>query len=188
MKRRNWLTVLGMALYCGAIFSAFLAWGIHSAASEIPKPEAPNVTAESLISHAELIKAEPLVYIETLSKAVAEYIDETVEIPSVNVIEDCMITYYCVEKYAHICGTGDGITATGTVATPGRTCAVDPEIIPYGSIVMVDYGDGTLHEYIAQDTGVSGQHVDICVDTHSEALELGIETADVYWLAPEVDV
>ena len=105
--------------------------------------------------------------------------------PLLNVIEHCTVTYYCAEQYEHICGTGDGITATGTEATPGLTCAVDPEVIPFGSIVMVDYGNGILHEYIAQDTGVHGKHVDLCVTLHTTALELGITEATVYWTYPE---
>ena len=62
-----------------------------------------------------------------------------------NIIEDCTITYYCAEKYAHICGTGDGLTATGSYVTPYVSCAVDPSVIPYGSTVIVDYGDGEPH-------------------------------------------
>lgn len=110
------------------------------------------------------------------------------EEPEVHIIENCIITYYCAERYPHICGTGDGITATGDIVTPGVTCAVDPSVIPYGSIVSVDYGDGVLHEYVAQDAGawIDGSHIDICVKSHTEALELGRRTATVYWRAPEV--
>lgn len=106
------------------------------------------------------------------------------EIPeNANRIEGCTITYYCCEKYPHICGTGDGITATGTEATPGRTVAVDPAIIPYNSNVAIDYGDGIIHRYIAEDTGgaVSGGHIDVAVAKHQEALDMGVRTATVWW-------
>lgn len=100
-----------------------------------------------------------------------------------SVVEDCTVTYYCCEKYEHICGTGDGITFTGTEVYPGRTCAVDPNVIPLGSTVMVDYGDGEIHYYVAEDIGgaIKGNHIDIAVSTHGEALNMGIRTATVYW-------
>ena len=98
-----------------------------------------------------------------------------------SVIDDCTVTFYCTEKYPHICGTGDGIAADGTPVLPWATCAVDPSIIPLGSTVMVDLGDGDLLTLVANDTGVKGDHIDICVPTHDEALRLGIQTSTVYW-------
>lgn len=97
-------------------------------------------------------------------------------------IEDCTITFYCNEKYPHICGTGDGIAYDGTPALAWATCAVDPDVIPIGSTVMVDLGDGEgIRTLVANDTGVSGNHVDICVGSHSEALQLGRMKATVYY-------
>ena len=98
-----------------------------------------------------------------------------------SVIDDCTVTFYCAEKYPHICGTGDGIARDGTPVIPWATCAVDPSIIPLGSTVMVDLGDGELLTLVANDTGVRGNHIDICVPTHAEALRLGIQTSAVYW-------
>ncbi len=132
-----------------------------------------------------VIEADTLVYATPETVQVAEYLDECVEMPEVHVIEDCTVTYYCAEKYTHICGDGDGLTATMTQVTPERTCAVDPSVIPLGSIVSVDYGDGVLHSYVAEDVGawVTEAHIDICVETHDEALELGRKSATVYWSA-----
>ncbi len=95
-------------------------------------------------------------------------------------MENVKVTYYdpCVK----CCGKSDGITASGITATPYVTCAVDPAVIPLGSDVLVDYGDGVLHYLRADDTGVSGGHIDICVTTHSEALWLGVDRATVYWV------
>lgn len=101
-----------------------------------------------------------------------------------NRIEACTITYYCCELRPHICGTGDGITASGAPVEAGVSCAVDPDLIPLGSKVIVDYGDGVLREYIAQDVGgwVNGAHIDLAVATHAEALQMGRRTATVYWM------
>ena len=99
-----------------------------------------------------------------------------------HVIEDCTITFYCNEKYPHICGTGDGIAYDGTPALSWATCAVDPDVIPIGSTVMVDLGDGYgMRTLVANDTGVKGNHLDICVGSHEEALQLGRQTDTVYW-------
>lgn len=99
------------------------------------------------------------------------------------VLTDCTVTYYCCEARPHICGGGTGKTATGTDVTAGRSAAVDPSVIPLGAEIWVDYGDGVLHSYVAEDTGsaVGGSHIDLAVATHDEALALGTTTATVWW-------
>lgn len=90
------------------------------------------------------------------------------------------ITHYCAcEK---CCGKTDGITATGTTATAGRTIAVDPTVIPYGSEVAIFYDDGRIVYYVAEDCGgaIKGNKIDVFVDSHEEALELGVTGASVY--------
>ena len=98
-------------------------------------------------------------------------------------IENCTVSHYCTERYPHICGSGNGITASGEPVQAGVSCAVDPFFIPLGSTVYVDYGDGVIHTYIAHDTGsaVNGAHIDVAVDTHVHANELGMKTATVWW-------
>lgn len=106
-----------------------------------------------------------------------------------NVLEDVLITHYCTELRPHVCGTGDGITASGRRVTPYVSVAVDPSIIPLGSDVLVDYGDGEIHYYSADDTGggVKGNHIDLAVTTHEEAWNLGVKNATVYWVAEDRD-
>lgn len=99
-----------------------------------------------------------------------------------HIIEDCTVTHYdcCVA----CCGKDDGITASGEQATPGVTVAVDPDVIQLGSDVLVDYGDGEIHYYRADDIGaaIKGNRIDLCVESHEEALMLGRRTATVYWV------
>lgn len=86
-----------------------------------------------------------------------------------------VISYYCsCEK---CCNKSDGITATGTQATEGRTIAVDPSVIPYGTMVVIDG-----HTYIAEDCGgaIKGNRIDIYMDSHEEALKAGVKTAEVF--------
>lgn len=86
------------------------------------------------------------------------------------------ITNYCTCEMC--CGEwADGITATGTTATAGRTVAVDPEVIPLGTKIIIE-GE----TYIAEDIGgaIKGNRIDILRTTHQEALEEGVYTEDVY--------
>lgn len=90
------------------------------------------------------------------------------------------LTQYCCEEYEHICGTGNGITATGTKVTAGRTIAVDPKVIPYGTKVYIEgFGWRT-----AEDCGgsVKGNHIDIATPTHKEALSIGTKNGGVWIL------
>lgn len=86
------------------------------------------------------------------------------------------ISHYCCEPYKHICGDGKGLTRTGISVHPGLI-SVDPSVIPLGSTVMIDGVD-----YQAEDTGgmIKGNKIDMAVETHDEALELGVYYADVY--------
>ena len=96
----------------------------------------------------------------------------------------CKITAYCKENYPHICNNGDSSqTATGTVPLAGRTVAVDPNVIPYGSEVIINN-----HTYIAEDCGgaIKGNRIDILFDTHQEALAFGVQYAEVSYIAKEV--
>lgn len=90
-----------------------------------------------------------------------------------------MCTAYCCERYPHICGTGDGITAIGTEATPGRTIAADWSILPPGSVVyIVGVGIRTVED---KGSAVTGKQLDIAVAMHSEALTwAGYGPHDVY--------
>lgn len=100
-------------------------------------------------------------------------------------LENVTVTHYDVCQQC--CGKTDGITASGMQATPYVTVAVDPSVIPLGADVLVDYGDGELQYYRADDTGsgVKGNHIDLCVGNHAEALQLGRRTATVYWVDHE---
>lgn len=88
--------------------------------------------------------------------------------------KEMVLTAYC--SCAKCCGKSDGITATGTLAKQGRTIAVDPRYIPYGTEVIID---GVT--YIAEDCGgaIKGNRIDLFFDSHSEALKFGKQTKKV---------
>ena len=85
-------------------------------------------------------------------------------------------TIYGYDACMSCCGKTDGITATGTVATPGRTIAVDPKLIPLGSQVIFNG-----NTYIAEDTGgaIRGNKIDLFFKTHQEALNWGVRTMEI---------
>lgn len=94
-------------------------------------------------------------------------------------VGECTITAYC--PCAECCGRwADGVTASGLPATHG-VVAVDPEVIPLGSTVVIDG-----QRYLAADTGsgVEGLHIDICMGSHEETVAHGVRTADV-WVEKE---
>jgi len=100
-------------------------------------------------------------------------------------IGEFCITHYCACK--RCCGKSEddpwyGITATGTVATEGRTIAVDPDVIPYGSRVAVFYDDGRIAQYVAEDCGgaIDGLEVDVFIADHDRAWALGVKSGSVY--------
>ena len=59
------------------------------------------------------------------------------------------------------------------------------DVIPLGADVLVDYGDGEICYYRADDTGsgVVGNHIDLCVADHQTAVQLGRRTAMVWWVS-----
>lgn len=90
------------------------------------------------------------------------------------------VTHYC--PCSLCCGKSDGVTASGRQAAPYYSIAVDPSVIPLGTTVYLDYGDGVLHEARADDTGgaVQGKKIDLCVGDHETAIQYGVRSATVY--------
>lgn len=142
-----------------------LTLGAFALASTAFAKEAPNEpTAEENTAVEAQEQAEPL-----------DELEEETELVSLG---EYTITYYCKENYPHICNDGDATrTATGTIPTPGRTIAVDPKVIPYGTEVIING-----NTYIAEDCGgaINGNRIDIVVDTHEEALQCGIDHYEVF--------
>lgn len=71
-------------------------------------------------------------------------------------------------------------TATGSKPKEGRTIAVDPKVIPYGSTVYIEgYG-----YYIAEDTGsaIKGNRIDVFIEDYDKAKQLGRRIANVWIL------
>ena len=87
------------------------------------------------------------------------------------------LTAYC--GCSKCSGGWESKTATGTKAKAGRTIAVDPKVIPYGTKIKIGK---TI--YTAEDCGggIRGKHIDIYFDSHSDAIEFGRQKKKVYKL------
>lgn len=68
-------------------------------------------------------------------------------------------------------------TKSGTIPEQGRTVGVDPEVIPLGSVLIIDG-----QEYIAEDTGsaVNDKSIDIYFASHEDAVAFGAQNKTVY--------
>lgn len=88
-----------------------------------------------------------------------------------------IVTAYC--PCEECCGRwADGITSTGIPAVPGIV-AVDPEVIPIGSTVVIDG-----QKYLAADTGVTGHCVDVFMTDHEASVQHGVKTEEVWVVEP----
>lgn len=125
-------------------------------------------------------KELPLEIVELKTEAPAE--PEVIE-PADPKPEDLqLIDYFTATAY---CTTGT--TATGTYTTVGRTLAVNPKMIPYGTHVWLFLEDGTLvGDFYAEDTGSNMMEhpyvVDIYMgeDSYDQCMEWGAQRVTIY--------
>ena len=73
---------------------------------------------------------------------------------------------------------GDGITSTGSIPKVGRTIAVDPSVIPYGTKVYIPALGGV---YTAEDCGgaIKGNKIDIFMGSESECNAWGVRSIEI---------
>lgn len=129
-------------------------------------------SSETLIGRIEILEENEN---EMISKALYE---KSIDIGKVSATAYCKCNV-CCGKWSEVKGT-----YTGTEPTEGVTIAVDPKVIPLGSIVFVDMGDGDIREYVAEDIGgaIKGNKIDIYHDTHDAAREFGMKTVNVKYV------
>lgn len=114
---------------------------------------------------------------ETTLKTSSQATSTSVNKPQINRAR-FKITAYCGGSCC--CGKwAGGPTASGVMPKQGRTIAVYPSQIPYGTEVTIE-GLGT---YVAEDCGgaIGYNCIDIYMDSHSAAQEFGVKYAMVSW-------
>ena len=133
--------------------------------AEEPEEEAPAEEAEE--AEEETVDDSP---IAQATKADMQRPDDLVK------LGDFIATAYCVT----------GQTSTGTQTTVGRTLAVNPYVIPYGTEVWLYLEDGTFAgDFIAEDTGSNMLEnpnvIDIYMGTdYDTCIEWGVKRVRVY--------
>ena len=144
----------------------------EEAVTEEPSAEEASVTEEAPEEAAEEAPApEADNAIAQATKADHERPDDLVK------LGDFIATAYCVT----------GQTSTGTQTTVGRTLAVNPYVIPYGTEVWLYLEDGTFAgDFIAEDTGsnmlANPNVIDIYMgqDSYNDCILWGAQNVEVY--------
>lgn len=108
--------------------------------------------------------------VEEITEEPTEAEEELIDLGEFRITAYCACPV-CCEQFS------DGITATGTVAIEGRTIAVDPDVIPLGSVVEINGA-----EYVAEDVGsaIKDKRIDIFFSDHNDALVWGVQDLEVY--------
>ena len=124
-----------------------------------------KATQEQLEAHRDIISE-----LQKENSELQEEVEEFLEKWSVGEFE---ATAYTLAE-----GNGDGVTSVGVVPKPNRTIAVDPDVIPYGSKVIVNGQD-----YIAEDTGgdIQGKRLDIFMSNREQALNFGRRKVEIIY-------
>lgn len=147
------------------------------------------------IEDEEVVMQECLTYMSSIEDKVKENSANTTSNTSTSInynggsarngiIPDGEMTYlgqYRITGYdpycAHCCGKTNGITASGTQATVGRTVGIRSGDLPYGTKVYIE-GYGT---YVIEDCGgVKSNHIDIAASSHDECYTLTNNNVAVY--------
>lgn len=170
-KRGYYLDPLWLAfLLTGVALGLLLSAAVRTAEAAEPPCETPQAQRT----------AAPVVRTITRVEYAAPEEPAEPEQPRLTSLGLYKITAYC--PCERCCGKTDGITATGTAATEGRTIAVDPSVIPYGSVVYFEGMDGCIGGYVAEDCGgaIKGNRIDLFCADHETALEWGVREMEVY--------
>ena len=120
----------------------------------------------------EVVVQEPVEKIVQVNKKVTSRSASTARTPSSTAVingETYKITAYC--SCSKCCGKSTGMTASGTRATAGRTVAASSKFA-FGTKLNING-----HIYTVEDRGgaISGNRIDIYVNSHSEALQWGVK-------------
>lgn len=132
----------------------------------------PSVPDEAYSEEYAEPEPEPIIYDEPADEG-SLYPPDEVSYENPWYFGSCRCTAYCS---CPMC-CDNFTTHTGTTVTEGRTVAVDPAYIPFGSHLIING-----QEYIAEDSGgaIKGRCIDIYFDTHEECVNFGLQYLDVY--------
>ena len=135
----------------------------------------------AIVSMPLMCLAETNVEIVSETETNAEFVPEveTVREPAGHWVPlgEYKLTWYC--NCRRCCGRwAGGPCANGKMPAEGRTVACGS--LPLGTRILIA-GQG---EYVVEDRGVTGKHIDIFMASHSACLRNGVQRAGVFrWVA-----
>lgn len=88
----------------------------------------------------------------------------------------------CCGKWAQNRPGGIVYGASGKELVPGYSIAVDPKVIPYGTIVEFN---GMRFEAMDCGGAIKDNRIDVYFDNHTDALEFGVQYAEVFWVTED---
>lgn len=178
MKKRNEAAIIGIGAVVATVFSLF--------------------AVEQQEINAKAQRAELKAYANARTFMVAEVptmeaVSEEAE-PELESLGEFKLTAYCscesccgqwaldrpVDEEGHQIVIG----ASGEQLIEGVSIAVDKEVIPYGTTVVING-----KEYIAHDCGgaIKENRIDVYMASHEAALEFGVQYAEVFMKGSESD-
>lgn len=165
------------------LFSLSFSWNADRNEAVVSVPD--YVSVPSGLSFMADKAAEPVRMVSAaVSVPAAQTVSVAVEENAPINAEPSLGTYLGRFKITHYCpcsqcnGSWGAHTAWADGIVPGQTIAVDPNVIPKLSWVYIE-GYGYRR---AEDCGggINGNHIDMAVATHEEAMRKGVVYADVY--------
>lgn len=180
---KNWLKRNSFnLLVAGAIAIPLSIYGI----SQQPKT---IVTNDTEATEETAVTVEPMESVTVAEPEETEQLEppEEPEEPTYISLGEFKLTAYC--SCEECCGRWASdrpkdengkeivIGSEGTVLEPLRSIAVDTDVIPYGTEIMI-YD----RVFIAQDTGsgVKGNHIDIYFENHEDTIAFGVQYSEVF--------
>lgn len=177
---KNHRTAIVFYLWVILTFAFVFVLGIFCGRAFAAKTDCTHSEPASVESNTESTTASDAIFTSYTSDAPAVAVDQetSADDPEAHYREMTLTaTAYC--PCANCSGGWGNRTSTGKTATAGRTIAVDPSFIPYGTGVIIE---GVT--YIAEDCGgaIKGNRVDIFFNTHEEAMSYGRRVVTAYIL------
>ena len=131
-----------------------------------------------IVEETETVETEIVILEEELEEGVS---DEKISLGEFKLTAYCSCEKCCGiwAKNRPLDENGNEIVygASGAVLVAGRSVAVDPSVIPYGSEIEIG-GD----KYRADDCGgaIKGNRIDVYFDDHQSALEFAVKKEEVF--------
>lgn len=175
MKKRNEAVIMGI---CAIVATAFSLYAVEQ--QEInAKAQMEDLKA---YANARTVMVVEMPTEEVVPKEEPEYISlGEFKLTAYCGCEECC-GHWALDRPVDEEGHQIVIGASGEQLIEGVSIAVDKEVIPYGSTVVING-----REYIAHDCGgaIKNNRIDVYFDNHQDALEFGVQYAEVYMKGSE---